>query len=52
MHSIRLAVLTALLLLACAGPAAAAERFGISVSTTSPPGSQLTATRRPVVVMG
>ena len=43
MHRTRLAVLTALLLLACAGPAAAAQRLGIGVSTTSAPGSQLTA---------
>ncbi len=44
MHRTPLAVLTALLsLLACAGPAAAAQRLGIDVSTTSAPGSRLTA---------
>ena len=43
MNRTRLAVLTALLSLACAGPAAAAQRFGIDVSTTLAPGSPLTA---------
>ena len=47
MHRTRLALLTALLSLACAGPAAAAQRFGIDVSTTTAPGSSLTAGKAP-----